>query len=409
MLNRSSSDRPVIQRLRVYRTFFLGLVIGLFYAAIISDKSVELNIPDWLNLFEQRVLVLTVSGILGGVIYTIMVDGTVELPRFSNKEGSRFEAGLLGDMLLGIAGAFVLDFLTSPFGMSEDVRETVREQTSYVVYGAKGIIGGYASETIMDLALNRFLERSEQVEERIHEAEVQHQELEEERSHLQTETQDLRDDQHLLDLVNLYIDQDLLPEEQTLLFRHLQEASPALRQQIFDLTQQLRSTASRSEEFRGSVQRTIPIFQTLIQTGVHDSDYYAYHAQLAYAYKDAESLPTVSYLRQALEHLNEAIALRPSQEASTRWKYELNRAIVQIELTRVETGTFTSSPDAREDILADLMTVQTVQDVSQILQSAQIHDIPTPILDWITHHQSWLQNREDGQTLLHILHQVQSQ
>ena len=90
---RSSTYR----RWRVYSTFLTGFLIGLLYVIIISKWKVPSQVFG--GLIDQRTLILMFSGIMGGVIYTILVDGYVEMPRFVANKGDQFEAGLFGDIL----------------------------------------------------------------------------------------------------------------------------------------------------------------------------------------------------------------------------------------------------------------------------------------------------------------------
>jgi hypothetical protein len=97
------------KRWRVYSTFLTGLLIGLAYAVILSGwQPSDSNTDPVAGLFEWNALILAFSGILGGVIYSVMVNGYVEMPRFVAHRGDKFKAGIFGDILLGLSGAFIL-------------------------------------------------------------------------------------------------------------------------------------------------------------------------------------------------------------------------------------------------------------------------------------------------------------
>lgn len=411
-------------RIRVYRTFFLGLLIGLIYAAIVSGNIAEwvgllyaneagdvpADVPFllWLSNFERQ-LVLIVSGILGGIIYTIMVDGHVELPRFIDERGDRFEAGLLGDMLLGIAGAFILEFLTSPLGASSDASS----ETFYVTLAAKGIVGGYGSKTLMDIALSRFQDRVKSLSRRKEVAESEHQALTQQVEQLHDETQQLLEGQALIHQLDQHIDRGLTPPELDLLIQSIQKAPPAIREQIFQLAKQFRSTTSRTAEFRASTQRTIAIFEALVAT---DGQHHDYHAQLAFAYKDADPFPSDETLDKVVNHLNRAIAFRSPTDAPSTWKYELNRAIALIEKDWLEPDSAeeaaipTSGPDRiafsadhREAIVADLLIIDAVEGLPKILHRAHKHHLFNPILEWLRYYQPWLEEGDRTSGLLAAL------
>ena len=386
------------KQLRVYRTFLLGLCIGLAYAIIISDKAASLPIPPWLNIFEQRILVLTMSGILGGIIYTIMVDGNVELPRFTDQHGNRFEAGLLGDMLLGIAGAFILEFLTSPLGVSEEIKVQLQAETSYIAIAAKGIIGGYGSKSLMDIALNRALKQVREREKQREHLEQANEELASDVDALETERQELLEGQALIQQLNHYIDRGLPGADVDHLVTSIRHAAPEIQEQVFQITKHLRQTTSRTEEFRASTHRTIPIFIALVDSQPQQA---GYHAQLAFAYKDSESPLTRSILESALHHLNEAIALRPPQDRAHTWKYELNRAIVRIEQETMERRAGVQlgavDPDYREQIVEDLLTVADIQGLPRVMEQASQYQLPNPpIINWIQLHHDWLRRHDEA-------------
>ncbi|HHP7245357.1 MAG TPA: hypothetical protein ACFE0H_11785, partial [Elainellaceae cyanobacterium] len=301
----------MLKRFRVYRIFIIGILIGLFFAVIVSDKAAEFPIPTWLDIVEQRVLVLIFSGILGGVLYTIVVDGVVELPRFKEDE-TGFEAGLLGDLLLGIAGAFIIEFLTSARQPEEEV--------SYITYAAKGIIGGYGSKALMNLALNKFLSRFEAIKEEKEAAEKEVDQLK----------QQLLEGRHLFDRLNKQINEGVSDLELIELKQSVQQAPPQTREQVFKITKEFRSMSSRTDVLRIRTQRTIPVFEALVNS---DPGNHNYHAQMAFAYKDAAQ-PNPA---QALSHLDQAIGLRNYQDKALTWKYELNRAVVRIQIGLNET------------------------------------------------------------------------
>ncbi|MGJ3250907.1 MAG: D-Ala-D-Ala carboxypeptidase family metallohydrolase [Elainellaceae cyanobacterium] len=363
----------MLKRFRVYRIFIIGILIGLFFAVIVSDKAADFPIPTWLDIVEQRVLVLIFSGILGGVLYTIVVDGVVELPRFKEDE-TGFEAGLLGDLLLGIAGAFIIEFLTSARQPEEEV--------SYITYAAKGIIGGYGSKALMNLALNKFLSRFEAVKEEKEAAEREVGQLK----------QQLLEGRHLFDRLNNHINEGVSDSELIELKQSIQQAPPQTREQVFQIAKEFRSMSSRVDVLRTRTQRTIPVFEALVNS---DPGNHGYHAQLAFAYKDAAQ-PNPN---QALSHLDQAISLRDYQDKALTWKYELNRAIVRIQIGFDETGHFRSDAIAREKIIQDLLTITDAHSLDTILQNARDNHIPTPIVEWMISNQTWLSQRDDTKEL----------
>jgi soluble lytic murein transglycosylase-like protein/uncharacterized membrane protein YeaQ/YmgE (transglycosylase-associated protein family) len=369
------------RRYAVYRIFLTGILIGLFFVVIVSDNASKLIIfsPDR-GIIDQSVLVLTFSGILGGVLYTIMVDGIVEMPRFVGK-GESFEAGLFGDILLGIAGAFILEFLTSSVSTTENSSIV----SPYVLLAAKGMIGGYGSKALMNMALQKFLGQLEEEKKSRKEAEAA--------------LRDVRKGQQLLDQISRHIKDGLPKGELEELQYGIQQSSDEEREHIFKLTKEFRHMGSRSEVLKTQIQRMIPIFDALVSS---NPDNHAYHAQLAYACKDA-AYPD---FQAAIDHLNQAIALRgDAVNLQSTWKYELNRAIATIQQNYKERAIYQTPELVTESITQDLLTVIKIHPLDSILKDAQANHIPTPIQEWIQHNQGFLTSHRDAALVLQQMQQ----
>jgi len=377
------------KRLRVYRTFLTGVLIGLFYVVLISEKSTNaFQFPDWIlvhQLIDQKVFVLVFSGILGGVLYTIMVDGKVELPRFVDEEASSFEAGLFGDILLGIAGALIVGLFTTE-------NANILEQTTLLL-AAKGIIGGYGSKALMSMALQRFISRVDKLEAEKEAVEEQRATLEEEVIQLQTERQDLWQGAQLMEQINQQVEYGIPKETLIHLQQSIEHASIPVKKQIFGVVKEFRRLGSRSEAMRDRVQRMIPLFEALAKS---DPKNHQYHAQLAYAHKDAAQPD----LEQALTHLNQAIDLRGAFDTASTWKYDLNRAIVRMHKTLAKTGSLISDPTTRDAIVSDLLNVTKATGLKNALAEAKTHQIETPIVPWLQQNRPSLEQQPHSKTLL---------
>ncbi|NEP15628.1 MAG: hypothetical protein F6J97_01850, partial [Leptolyngbya sp. SIO4C1] len=377
------------KRLRVYRTFLTGILIGLFYVILVSEKGI--GVPpslEWVyihNLIDQKIFVLIFSGILGGVLYTIMVDGRVELPRFVDEDANSFEAGLFGDILLGIAGALVVGLFTS------DSTELLEEPA--LVLAAKGIIGGYGSKALMSLALHKFINRVDKLEAEKEAALEQREALAQEVVQLEAEKQDLWQGAQLINQLNEQLEHGIPTDSLTQLQHSIRQAPQPVKNQVFKVAKEFRHLGSRSEAMRDRIQRMIPIFEALVSGDPYN---HQYHAQLAFANKDA----TQPDIDQALNHLNQAIDLRGVVEKADTWKYDLNRAIVRIQKTLAETGSFVSNPVTRDKITNDLLTVAKTRGLSRVLEEAKAHQIANPIVNWLQQNRNALEQRPDAKDLL---------
>ena len=356
------------RRWRVYSTFLTGFLIGLFYVLLISGQFLI-----GLDGDGQRVLVLIFSGILGGVIYSIVVDGNVEMPRFVAGKGDLFEAGLFGDILLGIAGAVVLDYVRQQFGV---------ELTSNIDIAAAGIVGGYGGRAILEFALTRVFKDINLLE-----ADRQ--------KYLQTSYQqrlERGDSLKLIDQLNQQVRVGLVSAELAELTAAIKQASADVSKRVFNLAQEFRRSAHGAGE-KSRVERTIPIFEALIES---DPQQHQYYAELAFAYKDSGSPD----LFKVIQYLDKAIALRGNQQRAETWNYELSRAITRIQEAYNASNTYDFEPAVHERIIADLLAVAEIYNLENILKEVSDKNVPTPIFEWMQHNQTMLAAHPKTKVLL---------
>ncbi|MEL6555708.1 MAG: MAC/perforin domain-containing protein, partial [Cyanobacteria bacterium J06621_11] len=386
---------------RVYRAFLPGILIGLLFALLLSDNS-EADIPKAFHYFQyidQPILVLICSGILGGVLYTIVLDGYVELPRFKAGSTDAFEAGLFGDLLLGIAGAFVFDFLTVSLISPSVGLDATTGDISLKVIAAKGIIGGYGGRTLMETAHKKFLKRVESLESEKDSVIKENQELAQEVVELAEEKEQLIQGADLIGQLNEHVRNGLPEPELRVLTNSINAAPAPVKSQIFDISKELRSLSSRTAAMQPRTQRTIPIFETLVDS---EPTNHEYHAQLAFALKDGVR-PELS---KALSHIDRAINLRGRLKTADDWKYELSRAVIQMQEKRENTGSFVSPPNERDQILRDLLAVSKKRDLAEILADAKRNNIDTPIVDWLMENRVWSDRTDHASSLVKQLKNV---
>lgn len=381
------------KRWRVYSTFLTGLLIGLAYAVILSGwQPPDSNADSVASLFEWNTLILAFSGILGGVIYSIIVDGYVEMPRFVGHRGDKFEAGIFGDILLGISGAFILYSLLPP-----DITALDQGGLSNTALAATGIIGGYGGRAILQFALNRFFKDS--------------QAFSAERPPItQSALPDLQEDllpetvssaQPLIERVDHYIEQGSSEADLAVLQQAVCKAPPAVRKQVFIALIDLHKAASQIKLTSKQWQRLVPIYNALI-AGEPNND--AYWGHLALIHQDS----TPPNFAQALTYLDTAISRRGPLTMGKPWQYELNRAAIRIQQTYATAQTFDSTAPEQDRILTDLLAIAAVYNLETILQAAQTDQIPKTVLDWLRHHQGWLTSRSDTRLLASALGQTLS-
>lgn len=434
------------KRWRVYSTFLTGFCIGLGYALLISYPTSPIAAP--LGLIEWPVLVLTFSGILGGVIYSIVVDGHIEMPSYVANQGALFKAGLFGDILLGIAGAFLLESLL-PIEISGAISGGNVEPINETAIAATGIIGGYGGRAIIKFSLERLFKVTGDLDQvRIESLERRRSQLEESQfkrsqpsdisvgadspaaPEVNPDTDAVSEatisDRTLLliDQLDAYIQAGLSEADWMLLVRQLRDAPTAAMPQILAALVDLQRIDFR--QAGGAIgltgaqqQRMIFIFEELIR--LDPDSHQAYH-QMALLY-DAMSPPNYE---QALSALAQAIARRGALALGQPWQYELDRAVVNIHadiqenLQRAQPSgresAFNSALDSTLDlvaprqanILADLLTISKVYNLETILKAAEAQQIPLPIVSWLQRYQLQLETYEDTRSLMAALRPILS-
>ena len=98
-------------------TFLLGLGMALCFAKLISFTSFASNngtkisglqgYLQWFNGINTIYLSLVLAGGLGGLLYSILLDGELELPSWSKKNPNNLNPGFLGEIFVGIGGSLI--------------------------------------------------------------------------------------------------------------------------------------------------------------------------------------------------------------------------------------------------------------------------------------------------------------
>ncbi|MDJ0559399.1 MAG: hypothetical protein PX638_09820 [Microcystis sp. M53599_WE4] len=338
---------PFPKAINFLLTFFLGLGMALCFAWLISLTSTSpcppdisegqekvkcitktINITGLLKNFSYDVsplyLSLILAGALGGLLYSILLDGELELPSWSKKNPNNLNPGFLGEIFVGIGGAFIAyKFLPQEL---RNLGDPGLEITIFVT----GLVGGYGGKAILDAALKKVINRIDTANEAKEIAESQAKELEEKT--------------YIRNLVNQQIQEGLNQSELSEMQEKLESATDDVKERAFNLAHDARSLGRRTLTFKDRVNRTIPIFEALVAS---DNNNASYNAELGYAYISSQPPD----LNQAISYLDRAIELRVpgSSMEGDSWKYEMNQALARIGL---------GNSQSRDDILKDLFAVE---------------------------------------------------
>jgi predicted chitinase/uncharacterized membrane protein YeaQ/YmgE (transglycosylase-associated protein family) len=367
---------PIPKAINFLLTFFLGLGMALGFAWLISLTSsasgkhtIIRDLPgylEWLNGTNTLYLSLVLAGALGGLLYSILLDGELELPSWSKKNPNNLNPGFLGEIFVGIGGSLIAyKFLPQELG------KPGLEITIFVT----GLVGGYGGKAILDAALSKVIDRIKTADLAKEKAESQAKELEEKT--------------YIRNLVNQQIQEGLNQSELSELKEKLEGASDDVKKIVFNLAHDARSLGRRTLTFKDRVNRTIPIFEALVAS---DNNNPSYNAELGYAYISSQPPD----LNQAISYLDRAIELRipGSSTEGDSWKYEMNRAIARIGL---------GNSQSRDDILKDLFAVEQRKRLAQAIDEYESDGVDggnNSIKNWLIQNQDWVSQQTNGKALL---------
>lgn len=383
---------PIPKAINFLLTFFLGLGMALCFAWLISLTSTSpcppdisegqekvkcitktINITGLLKNFSYDVsplyLSLILAGALGGLLYSILLDGELELPSWSKKNPNNLNPGFLGEIFVGIGGSLIAyNFLPQELRKPGDPG---LEITIFVT----GLVGGYGGKAILDAALEKVINRIKTADLAKETAESQAKELEEKT--------------YIRNLVNQQIQEGLNQSELSEMQEKLESATDDVKERAFNLAHDARSLGRRTLTFKDRVNRTIPIFQALVAS---DNNNPSYNAELGYAYISSQTPD----LDKAISYLDRAIELRVpgSSTEGDSWKYEMNRAIARIGL---------GNSQSRDDILKDLFAVEQRKELAQAIDEYERDGVDggnNSIKNWLIQNQDWVSQQTNGKALL---------
>jgi predicted chitinase/uncharacterized membrane protein YeaQ/YmgE (transglycosylase-associated protein family) len=308
------------------------------------------------------------AGALGGLLYSILLDGELELPYWSKKNPNNLNPGFLAEIFVGISGAFIAYSV-----LPQELKQPGDQGLEITIF-VTGLVGGYGGKAILDAALEKVMERIKTANLAKEKAESQSKELEEKI--------------HIRNLVNQQIQNGLNQSELSEMQEKLEGATDDVKKIVFNVAHDARSLGRRTLTFKDRVSRTIPIFQSLVAS---DNNNPSYNAELGYAYISSQPAD----LDKAISYLDRAIELRipgASTEGDS-WKYEMNRAIARIGL---------GNSQSRDDILKDLFAVEQRKGLAQAIDEYERDGVDggnNSIKNWLIQNQDWLSQQTNGKAL----------
>ncbi len=169
-------------------------------------------------------------------------------------------------------------------------------------------------------------------------------------------------------------DSETVPKDE--LHEAIVKASPSVKTTIYYKAWEIRRRNWRDKRDKHKMERTIPIFQALVDSDV-DNEYHANHGQLGFALKD---MLEPDWVRAEAE-LTKAIEIRGDWKIKRWLFYELNRAICRIMIAESEDKGEPSSPETKDKIMQDLRTAAESKDLSKLI-------IENPIIsNWMKQNQ----------------------
>ena len=353
--------------------FLLGFFLAVGFAVLISFGNGEpiedqsLFGDQWF-IINRTYLALTLAGTLGGLLCSFLVeeDKVLEFPSWA-KHNKGLKPGFIGDILVGIAGAFIA-YIVLP--------QELKGKEIITIFVA-GLVGGYGGEYVMKAALKRLIQRME-------EADLTQEKLEE-----------IGQIEQVQNLANQQIFEGLNPEELINLETQIQSFSldPEVKEQIFDAARDARRLGARVKAYDDRINRVTPILESLVDSEPGND---RYRVQLACAYRDY--IPP--RLDEAIIEFNKAIKLRDKDpNKANKWQYELDRVVAFIHQA-VQQGQANSIDSLNsEDILEDLNSINRNHGLSRVFLE---FDEPRtrPIQQWLEKNQKWIKEHPEGKSLL---------
>lgn len=385
------SNSPMLQFFCPILKFFGWMFLGLLLL-ILFTVSIEISSDNsFINLltFDRNYFRLTMAGVGGGLLNSVFAekDKALEFPAWAKNEKKEIigvKPGFIGDMFVGIAGAFIayiafLDIFTNQ----------VQNWLEIIAILSVGFVGGYAGEFLMKAALKRLVDQ-------IKEGEIIKQGL-----------ANLEEVETIQELASRQIDSGLNPQELNDLVIRLENSSidpqldPDIKEGIFDNARNSRRLGTRVQNYSDRIYRTIPVFEALV-TSEPENDRYL--AQLACAYRDIQP----PRLDAALKRFNQAIKLRnqTNQQKSTitrdNWRYELDRVVALIEKFTRQGLTNGANSTLSSRIINDLITINQNYGLKLVFQEFDLSKTK-PIKKWLTSNQTWLKSYPEIATILTLI------
>lgn len=322
------SQSSPVKRRRFFIYLLLGAILGcvlglsfrFFYDHLHNPRLFVIRFEFPFGFPHTTLILLTLAGALGGVLYAIRNKELV----FPHKTEDIVNPGFLGDCFFGVAGAYVISLIL-PGDFPSDVTDARSVQLTIQVL-ATGIIGGYGGRSIIDRALDNILRRQNELEDKV---EGNSKRIKQGIGQIERVNEQTQSVTQALALLERYFDEDLPTNNEGKEIKELvAKVSSSDRTFIFVEAKKVRETNMWKKPFM--VERTIPVFEALLEIGSTDQFLHRYHAQLGYALQ-GKSKP--DWL-QAETELSKAIDIRdksPDKDESF-WVYEFNRSICRINL-----------------------------------------------------------------------------
>ncbi|KGO91951.1 hypothetical protein [Flavobacterium subsaxonicum] len=177
-------------------------------------------------------------------------------------------------------------------------------------------------------------------------------------------------DAKALSIVNNLLDPDISvdPVTQDELNDIVSQASPVVKVTIFNHAQNFRQKYWRKPEDRFKIERTIPVFKTLIFCDTDDK-YHRNHGQLGYALKDKNNPD----YKAAEEEFTKAMQIRNRLGKEGHWLlYEFNRAFCRIKINEMGNAIY-----GQDLIYQDIKAAAKMPDIKNII------DTEEPFVSWL--------------------------
>jgi len=327
-----------------------------------AQREILFVVPAYFNL--------CIAGCFGGLLHSMLTQGSVDLPSLGGNGDQGLKPGFLGDCAVGIVGALIA-FLALP----DEMKKAPAEAMGILVFST-GLVGGYGGKDILDRALKRLLTRIEIVDAQ------------------SLNLIALSGDAGIEERANKQINHGLPAVELSQLQQQLSAGSLDSRtmERILARARDARRLGSRVPTYSERTNRVLPILEAIAKGTPNHAGVLS---QLGCAYRDCQP----PRLQEAMTAFNRAIDLQQKAGGADLWPMQLDRLVALILAAEPNEQEQQHQAVSSRTILQELVNLNQSQGLQRLLLEYD-DKITEPIRRWLAANLDWIWNEKGGSELV---------